>query len=418
VSKLAYPESIAAPSAAATGAEMPGVALKRPGLFVVALVLTAGAIYFAFLTPTIISLAVRIFGVDPAGKALGLSTVILIGAVVSVVMLPLFGSLSDRTRGPFGRRRPWLIGGALVVLAGSMLVGTATSVTMVAIGWAVSQLGFSAVIAAFLALIPDFVPDRLRARASAGIGIITGLAVLAGISFANASVQEPVLMMVAPATIAVIFVVALAIVIAKADVSPSAAPPRYSWREFAGSFVIDPRRNPSFAWNWTSRLLFGIAMVGFQIYSFYFLTDATGLTLITTPIGLVFTLAAGLLSDRLGRRKIFVLASSGVVAAGILVAAFTQSADGFLVAYVIFSIGMAFYLTVDVAIAAAVVPDATRSAKAMGVYQVSTTAPNLVVPVIAALVLGTSAAAYVPFFIILAGMALLAAVAILFVKVR
>lgn len=109
--------SIGADAPAATAltpvARHPAFPLKRPGLFAVTLILTAVAIYFAFLTPSIASLSIRIFGVDPTGKALGLSTVILIGALISVVMLPLFGSLSDRTRGRFGRRRPWLPGAPL-----------------------------------------------------------------------------------------------------------------------------------------------------------------------------------------------------------------------------------------------------------------------------------------------------------------
>ena len=407
------------------------ILLKRPGLFAAALILTAAAIYFAFLTPSIVSLSIRIFGVDPTGKALGLSTVVLIGALISVVTLPLFGSLSDRTHGPFGRRRPWLVGGSLIVLAGAIVVGTAPSVAMVAIGWSLSQLGFSAVIAAFLALVPDFVPEHLRARTSAGIGVMTGLVVLAGIAFASANVANPVIMMVVPATVAVFFVLGLSFVIAKVDVTPAGAalPPRYSLREFAGSFFINPSRHPSFAWNWVSRLLFGIALVGLQTYSTYFLTDVTGLsiqeatarytlvTLITTPVGFVFTIAAGFLSDKLNRRKIFVVGAAVTAAAGILIAALTQSPDGFLIAYIVFSIGLAFYLTVDVAIAASVVPDPAQSAKAMAVYQVSTTAPAIVVPLIGVLVL-TSAAAYVPFFFILSVIALLSAITILFVKVR
>lgn len=50
-----------------------------------------------------------------------------------------------------------------------------------------------------------------------------------------------------------------------------------------------------------------------------------------------------------------------------------------------------------------------------GVYQVSTTAPGLVVPILGALIL-TSADAYVPFFILLAAAALLSSLTILLVR--
>lgn len=399
----------------------------RSVLLSCAMVATAGAIYFAFLTPSAISLSVRIFGLDPEGKALGLSNVVLIGSIVSVLVLPLFGALSDRTRSRFGRRRPWLVGGALVTAAGGAIMGAADGVAAVTMGWAVSQLGLSAVLAAFLALVPEMVPERHRARVSAGIGIVTSLAVLGGIAFASNSISTPMIMMVLPALVGATGVLLLAAIIGNAEAMVEEATPRSAGRSLIRSFVA-PFSGRDFTLNWVSRFLFGVSVTGMMTYAVYFLTDAVGLSLeaataeytrmnsITLLISVACFAVAGLLSDKTGRRKIFVVSAALVVAAAFVVAALTQSQLGFLIALIIYSAGQAIYLTVDIAIAAAVIPDPQQAANAMAVYQVATTAPGLVVPLLGAAMLASGS--YVAFFIMLGGMSVLASLTILFVRVR
>ncbi len=68
---------------------------------------------------TIISFWLLDFFVDELGlTAAAAGTAILIGRIWDAVSDPLMGGLSDRTRTPFGRRRPYLLfGGILLVLA-------------------------------------------------------------------------------------------------------------------------------------------------------------------------------------------------------------------------------------------------------------------------------------------------------------
>jgi len=144
-----------------------------PKLLVPVLVLAAFGLYLASLTPPIITLAIRIAGVDPAGKTAALSTVVLIGALVSILTLPVCGALSDRTRGRFGRRRPWLVGGSVAGLIGLIIAGTVPSVAGVVLGFGIASLGYAAAFAGFLPLIPEYVPDHLRGRLSALIGFVS-----------------------------------------------------------------------------------------------------------------------------------------------------------------------------------------------------------------------------------------------------
>ncbi|NED88631.1 MFS transporter, partial [Streptomyces sp. SID11233] len=68
------------------------------------------------------------------------------------------------------------------------------------------------------------------------------------------------------------------------------------------------------------------------------------------------SLLGGSLSDRSGRRKPYVLVASCVLGAGLLLVALAQSFALFLVAMAVFGFGQGLYLSVDVALAAAVLP--------------------------------------------------------------
>ncbi|MGO4145717.1 MFS transporter [Paenarthrobacter sp. YAF11_1] len=398
-------------------------------LLIPAVVLAGFGLYFGSLSPLVVTIALRAAQIDLEGKALGLSAIMAVGALASTVATPIAGSLSDRTRGRFGKRRPWLIGGSLVALLGLLVVGFAPSITVAAIGYAVAQIGFAGAIVAFLALIPELVPDHLRARVSGLIGLVTSMAVLLSVALVTQLASVPALMMALPGAVAVLAVLVVSFVIRKAD--KGAAPGsfgRYSFGDLIRSFWINPVKNRDYAFNWASRFMFGIAMGGLVTYAVYFLVDAvkldigtaTGIyaqaTIIATPISILCFIISGWLSDRLNRRKAFAASAALIMSSSFIVAAVTQSVEGFFTAFIISTIGQATYLTVDLAIAAEVVPDPKNVAKAMSVYQLSAQLPGSIVPIVGALILGTTGNNYALFFLICAACALVGGIAVLFVK--
>jgi MFS family permease len=205
--------------------------------------------------------------------------------------------------------------------------------------------------------------------------------------------------------------------------------PRFGVRQFLGSYWLRTNGDRDFAWNWVSRLLLGVAYVGIQTFAVFFLSDTAGLsteaaageyariTAISTPVSVVCFLVSGYLSDRLGRRKAFVVMGAILIAGALVIAAVTQSLTGFLVAWLVLTVGQAIYLTVDIAIAAAVVPDDAQAGKAMSVFQVATLLPNVLAPIAAVAVLTVSGGENYPvFFLVLAVLALLSAIAVMFVR--
>ena len=49
--------------------------------------------------------------------------------------------------------------------------------------------------------------------------------------------------------------------------------PKWSLREFAGTFYVNPRQNPDFSWAFTSRFMFVMAYAFLVTYQAYYLLD-------------------------------------------------------------------------------------------------------------------------------------------------
>ena len=126
--------------------------------------------------------------------------VLATGGLAGVVAGPLAGGMSDRTRGPFGRRRPWALGGVLLASGALITLAFAGTAGAVALSWIGVSVGIAVASAAFTAMIADQLAAQ-RGGASAavsssqalgivvGVGVIVllGLGVIAGTSSSPAS---------------------------------------------------------------------------------------------------------------------------------------------------------------------------------------------------------------------------------------
>lgn len=90
--------------------------------------------------------------------------------LVDAVIDPLVGSFSDRTRGPMGRRRPWMLAGAMLLAAGIALLFTisphleySSRLILVGLGLLVYSLGYAAFAVPWLAM-PAEMTDGYHTR--------------------------------------------------------------------------------------------------------------------------------------------------------------------------------------------------------------------------------------------------------------
>ncbi|MFF8608482.1 MFS transporter [Streptomyces sp. NPDC015346] len=374
---------------------------NAPAKLVLGLALAQLGLMVAVLTPVMVTLALRVAQIVPeADRGAALGKVLALGAVLAMIGNPVFGALSDRTTSRFGRRRPWLIGGMTVGLAGLAAVATGGSVPALMLGWAVAQLGCNAAMAALVSCIPDLVPHHQQARVSGVVGMMTSIALVLGSFLADAFRSSIALAFLVPAVIGLASVVLLSAVMRDRPAKAGAFPP-YGVAEFLRSFWVSPRRHPDFAWNFVGRFLVFVGIACVTSYQVYFLMDRLGYSqdevsgrLLTGMVAMVAAVVAGsllggVLSDGSGRRKPYVLASSVVIGAGLALIATAHSFGMFVLALVVFGFGEGLYLSVDVALAAAVLPDPEESAKDMGVLNIANALPQSLVPIMAPALLAT-----------------------------
>ncbi|MFI8193219.1 MFS transporter [Streptomyces sp. NPDC085946] len=414
-----------------TTAPSPGPATPphAPAKLVFCLAFAQFGAYLAVLTPVMVTLALRVSRLVPeAERGAALGQVLSVGALLAMLGNPVFGALSDRTTSRFGRRRPWLIGGMTAGLAGLAVVAVGGSVPVLVLGWAVAQLGVNAALAALTACIPDLIPPRQQARVSGIVGLTISLSMIAGSALAQAFADSMALAFLVPGVVGFAAVALLAAVLKDRPARAGAFEP-YGVREFARSFWVDPRRHPDFAWNFAGRFLVFTGISCVTSYQVYFLMDRLGYTgsavtdkvLVGTLVMVAATVAGSLLggqlSDRSGRRKPYVLAASLVLAVSLAMIAGAQSFGTYLAAVAVFGFGEGLYLSVDVALAAAVLPDPEESAKDMGVLNIGNALPQSLVPIAAPALLALGGGGnYGALFLFGAIAAVLGAVAVQFVR--
>ena len=104
------------------------------------------------------------------------------GQVFALIAPVLAGWLSDRTSTRWGRRRPWIVVGTAVNLAGIGLLAAAGSPLTLAFAYMLVQLAFNLAGGAFAAVIPDVVPPADRGRASGLLGMMNALGAVVGLA--------------------------------------------------------------------------------------------------------------------------------------------------------------------------------------------------------------------------------------------
>ena len=112
------------------------------------------------------------------------------------------------------------------------------------------------------------------------------------------------------------------------------------------------------------------------------------ISIIAAVVSLFSTILGGFLSDRLQKRKLFVIVGMCIMAAAMLLLAFFQVWPAAVVAAAVMGFGLGTYLAVDVAIVTLVLPSAKNRAKDMGIVNIANTLPHSLAPVIAGFILG------------------------------
>ncbi|MEV6348760.1 MFS transporter [Actinoplanes sp. NPDC051851] len=378
----------------------------------------------ALLPPLLVGLTLKLNDLDPDAVGGNLSIVLGVGAFFAFAANPIAGRLSDRTTSRFGMRKPWILVGTLGGYAGIVVIAVAPNLAMVVVGWACAQIAFNFAIAGLIAMLPDQVPTRIRGKVASAVGLgqnLAGVAATYLVALFPGSMQKALL----PSLIGM--VVLFAAVLPIRDRRRTEAPAEaFSLKTLFGSFVFDPRKHPDLGWAWLTRLLLVTTQItAINYLSVYLLTDfgvnADDLgdkvfeaTLWNAAGIVVFTTALGLLSDRLGRRKPFVVLAAMIAVAGLSTIAFAPTFTVILVGEFVMGAGMGSFLAVELALITEVLPNAEDAGKDLGVINIAQALPQSVVPAVAPGLI--AALGYAGFFLTGAGAGVLGALAITRVK--
>jgi MFS family permease len=372
------------------------VSRVSPG-WIAAITLANLGLFMAYFGPLGVLLPDQVQAIAEAHRVVDFSWVTGLGAVVAMVVNPLAGALSDRTVSRFGRRRPWILGGAVATAAALCLVGRLHSLPEIVAGWCLAQVGVNAMQAALAAGVPDRVPVAQRATVSGWIGIAQTVSVVVAVALVTNVAGYSGYLLLAVGVVAL----ALPFAIRTADppLPPTGRPEDFNWLAFARSCWQSEARNHDFRWAWLTRFLLVLGNAMAVVYLLYFLrrigfsvlypghTAEQGLVVLLLAYTLTVvatTVVAGRRSDRTSRRRRSVALAGGIMAVAALLVAVSPTWPVLLASAPVLGAGFGIYLSIDQALVTQVLPSASERARSLGVISVANSAGQAVAPAIAA----------------------------------
>ncbi len=337
----------------------------------------------------------QIAALDPVNKVALLAGISLAGGITAILGNLLAGALSDRTTSRFGRRRPWIISGALLSALSLVLLGLAPGILVVAIGVILFQFCINIDIASLAALVPDQVPVRQRATVSAFAGLalplgsVLGLILIAQV-FNSAYTSYYVLAGI------LVVVIAFFVLVTRDAALPAGSLPAFDLKVFFASF-LHPFQSRDFSLTLIGRILVIFGYYTVVGYLLYYLQDALHdakatqsvaiFQVLSTIVLVIATISSGIISDRLQRRKPFVIAASIILALGLLILAFFPVWSLVLVAAALIGIGFGIFLSSDLALQTQVLPSHQDNGKDLGILNTANLLPQILVPIVVGIVL-------------------------------
>ncbi|MCI1983166.1 MAG: MFS transporter [Bifidobacteriaceae bacterium] len=332
------------------------------------------------------------FGVlSPGGKVGLVASLSAVGAIVSLIATIVFGAISDLTRSRFGQRVPWMIFGSIGCSGMMLLIMIADNPALIIIEWALFQIFLAAIVAPIVAVIPDRVPESRRGVFSSvyGSSMMVGGAI--GSILASRFITNP------DQGILVFSIMILACGPLFALLAPDASNkdvPRlpFTAKSLLHNFSFPTKNARDFYIALMSKLFYVVGSFMISSYQLYILTDymhasqkeAGDVIAIVSSIGLVLGLivaaVAGPISDRVGKRKIFIVAAAALMAVGTVLPLAVPQIWTIYVFYIANSIGGGLFNSVDQAINYDVLPDPSTAAKDLGIINMANTGGQVLGP--------------------------------------
>ncbi|WP_307807382.1 MFS transporter [Naasia sp. SYSU D00948] len=361
-------------------------------------------ISMAFIVPLSYSLALRIDELAP-GREEVLGYVTGTAQLIYILASPLLGVWSDRFRSTLGRRRPFMLAGALLGLVALAFIAVAPNVFLVGVGWIFAMLGWATAAQAILNVQADRIPEEQRGKLGGLTGLTGQMAPIFGIGIAYAVASSTLLVFVLPGLVGALLLLFFLFFGKEDDSRNLRRKDAVSVKTLLSSYTFSPRKHPDFGWNWLGRFVFFMGLYFNTTFGTFFyaqrldlpVREVAGTVAIIGILGVfaaIFgALVGGFLSDKLRRRKLFALIGALFFVAGGAVEAFAYDFTMLVAGAVLMQLSIAAFSAVDQAIVIAVLPNREEAGRYMAVVAFSQKIPSAIAPLLAPFIIAIGATA-------------------------
>lgn len=334
---------------------------------------------------------------DHANKARDLAIVFAITSVFSTLTTPIAGALSDRTRSRLGRRTPWIVLGSTVGALCLMAVSQMTQLWSITLFWVGATIALNSMQAAITTVVADRFRESERGVASGFVGAGMTCGCTIGIVVAGLAAPHFTVAYFGFGLTVAIACVVFVLLNREPLVAHGPVPP-FKPLSFLANFWISPRKHPDFFWAFLGRFTIYMGYQSIITYLLYILQDYIHLSIdqsnrtiatlssITFVALVISALSSGILSDKLGRRKPLVFASSVIMGTALLVALLFPTVQGMIGYAVLIGLGYGAFMSVDMALMTQVLPKTGggSTGKDLGLLTTAVNVPQILSPVMAA----------------------------------
>lgn len=367
---------------------------------------------------------------DSVNKVQILAMFSTLGMIVAAISNMVAGSLSDRTRSRFGSRTPWSVSGSIVFMLAMIGASMSPNVWILLFFWMIGQIALNFIIAPMVAWL-DMAPEGGKATASAAYGglgmalgnngfniigamflsqfklgfIIFGIITFIGTMLAAFIVHEP----------------------SNLD-DEKIVDDKQEKRKLNEALKLFPSWSVGrdYYLALLGKLFQGVGNFAVTGYLLYIMTDFLGkngsatqsgiqlINMIMLIFGILMGFIAGPLADKFKLVKYPVAVSALLLAIGAISMFVLRNDTGLIIYAFMAGLGMGLWNSLDNLLNLSVIPDRSRVAFFLGVYNLGNTITQALAPVLVAIVIPIFG--YSGIFIMSFVFALLASVLIMFIR--
>jgi len=261
-----------------------------------------------------------------------LDILILTGLLLAFIVQPVAGAFSDAHTSTWGRRRPYILAGAIPIVILIFGIGLPVSYAVIFGVYCLMQISGNIAQGPFQALIPDLVPEKQRGRAAGirGLMLIVGGVALVRIVavFMNNYPADSTGLWISLSVLGILIAITLAYTVFAVKEQPWRAKSVVRLSSVFNSFRVDLKTRRQFIPFLVASFLIFTGWNTLLAHALYYFKDVAGavnpaaatgdLVLAMGAAMLAIVFFAGWLSDRIGHRRVAVgsgfLGAAGTVA--------------------------------------------------------------------------------------------------------